>query len=430
MSNFYKDYDNDLNRTTRVLENLADIRRDYGSNRSSSHKDKEQGDEAIINQSSGKINFRKNTRKAKIKTALKGVAFVLIASFSGGITATILIESKYNSNFTEKPSYSLGKGVYSSGKSYAPSNVIPKNVNNMIAETVAPAVVGISNNADNFVNETINSYSGSGIIFDSNGYIVTSYHVIQGADKVMVKLPFNTVDPFEAKVVGVDKNSDIAVIKIDAKDLPVVDFGEAASVRQGDVAVAIGNPFGQEYGSFITNGIISSISRKVKTKDSESGKETTYKIFQTDTDVYAGGDGGPLCNEAGEVIGLITSSIQPLSGMNFAISIDEVKKVIKAINDSVEGPRLGFGIEGYTVYNVGSKGIKGFYVINVIAGSGAEAAGIQYWDIIMEVDGKKIASKEEFIAIEKTFKDGDVVTCKVWRNEKVFDVNIKISAYE
>ena len=80
--------------------------------------------------------------------------------------------------------------------------------------------------------------------------------------------------------------------------------------------------------------------------------------------------------------------------MNFAISIDEVKKVIKAINDSVEGPRLGFGIEGYTVDNVGSKGIKGFYVINVIAGSGAEAAGIQYWDIIMEVDGKKIALRK------------------------------------
>ncbi|NLM35765.1 MAG: PDZ domain-containing protein [Clostridiales bacterium] len=431
MNNFYREYDNDINRTTRVLENLADIRRDYGSvRRSSSHKDEEQGNEAIVNHSSGKINFRNNTRKSKIKAALKGVAFVLIASLSGGVTATILIEGKYSSYFTEKPSYISGTGIYTPGKPDYSSNVIPKNVTNMIAETVAPAVVGISNNADNFFNETINSYSGSGIIFDSNGYIVTSYHVIQGADRVMVKLPYNKLDPFEAKVVGVDKNSDIAVIKIDAKDLPIVKFGDAASVRQGDVAVAIGNPFGQEYGSSITNGIISSINRKVKIKDNDTGKEITYKIFQTDSEIYAGGYGGPLCNEAGEVIGLISSSIQPLAGMNFAISIDEVKKVINAIKESDEPTRYGFGIEGVTVENVGGKGIKSFYVLKVAQGSGAEAAGIQNWDIIIEVNGQKISSKEEFIALEKTFKDGDVVNCKVWRNEEVFDVNVKISAIE
>ncbi|NLZ48353.1 MAG: PDZ domain-containing protein [Clostridiales bacterium] len=429
MSNFYKDYD-DLNRTTRVLENLSDIRRDYGSIKSGSNINKEQGDEFIVNHSSGKINFRKNTRKAKMKAALKGVIFVFIASLSGGITATILIENKYSSYLTEKPRYISGNGVYIGGKPFTSSSVIPKNATNIVAETVAPAVVGISNNADNFVNETINSYSGSGIIFDSNGYIVTSYRIIQGADKIMVKLPFNTMDSFQATVVGVDKNSDIAVIKIDAKDLPVAKFGEGANVRQGDVGIAIGNPFGQEYGSFITNGIISSINRKVKSKDSESGKETTYKIFQTDTEVYAGGYGGPLCNELGEVIGLLSSSIQPLSGMNFAISIDEVKKVINAINNSTEGPRLGFGIEGVTVNNVGGKGIKGFYVLDVIPGSGAEAAGIQSWDIIMEVAGEKINSKEEFIAKEETFRDGDIVPCKVWRNEKVFDVNIKVSAIE
>jgi serine protease Do len=432
MSNFYKDFNNDYaNRTTRVLENLADIRRDYEGNNSSSHKDKEQGDEATMNHSSGKINFRNNKRKTKIKAALKGIVFILVASLSGAATATILIEKKYAANFTEKPSYIPGGGIYTSGEPHQSSySVIPKNVTNIVAEVVGPTVVGISNNADNFFDETINSYSGSGVIFASNGYIVTSYQVIQGADKVMVKLPFNTVNPFEAKVVGVDKNSDIAVIKIDAKDLPVARFGEAARVRQGDVAVAIGNPFGQEYGSSITNGVISSINRKVKVKDSSTGKETTYRIFQTDTEIYAGGNGGPLCNEAGEVIGLISSSINPLPGMNFAVSIDEVKKVIKAINDTVEDPRLGFGIEGATVDNVGSKAIKGFYVVNVIPDSGAEEAGIKNWDIIIEVDGKKISSKEEFMAMEDTFKDGDVVTCKVWRNEKVFDVDIRISEIE
>jgi len=168
----------------------------------------------------------------------------------------------------------------------------------------------------------------------------------------------------------------------------------------------------------------------VKIKDNDTGKEITYKIFQTDSEIYAGGYGGPLCNEAGEVIGLISSSIQPLAGMNFAISIDEVKKVINAIKESDEPTRYGFGIEGVTVENVGGKGIKSFYVLKVAQGSGAEAAGIQNWDIIIEVNGQKISSKEEFIALEKTFKDGDVVNCKVWRNEEVFDVNVKISAIE
>lgn len=403
--------------------------RKYKKNEEASPEYGEQGDGMKMNQSSGAIKFRNNKRKTKIKAILKGIAFVLIASVSGGVTAAVIIESKFEPPTTTGPTYNSNENIYLTEPYPVTSSVIPKTNINKVAETVSPAVVGISHNADSFFGNSVSKFSGSGVVFDSKGYIVTNYHVIQGADKIMVKLPFNTVNPYEATVIGFDKTSDIAVLKIDAKDLPAARFGLSDRVRQGDAAIAIGNPLGEEYGGTVTTGVISATNRKLKVKNADNGQEMIYKVLQTDAPIYPGSSGGPLCNEAGEVIGLVSLNMSQsyVAGMGFAISIDEVKKVIQAIQENKEIERPTFGIDGGIAENVGAKGVNGVYVANVSSGSGAEAAGIKYMDILLEVGGKKVNTIEEFESIEEGFKIGETVHCKVWRDGKTFEVDINIT---
>ncbi|WP_139905945.1 S1C family serine protease [Clostridium thermarum] len=389
--------------------------------------DVEEEDNLRMSNCSGAIKFRNNKRKSKLKAVLKGITFVFIASVSGGVTAAIIVDTKAEPSVVG-PTYNSPGSIYLADP-YPVSSVIPKNSVNNVAETVTPAVVGISHNADDFSGNTTSKFSGSGVVFDSNGYIVTNYHVIQGAEKIMVKLPFNTATPYEAQVVGVDKTWDIAVIKIDAKGLPAARFGQSSKVRQGDMAIAIGNPLGEEYGGTVTTGVVSATGRKLKVKNDETGQEMIYKVFQTDAPIYPGSSGGPLCNEAGEVIGLVSlnASQSFVNGMGFAISIDEVKKVIQAIQENREIERPSFGIEGGTAENVGEKGVNGVYVTNVLDGSGADAAGIKYMDIILEVNGKKINTKEDFEDLEENFQIGTIVKCKVWRDGTTFEVDVTIT---
>lgn len=388
----------------------------------------EQWDENKYSQCSGAIKFRSNKRKAKIKAMLKGIAFVLIASVSGGVTAAVIVESKLEPP-AAGPNYKAPGSVYLTDPYPVASSIIPKSNINKVSETVSPAVVGISHNAESFFGNSISKFSGSGIVFDSNGYIVTNYHVIQDAEKIMVKLPFNTVNPYEASVVGYDKAYDIAVLKIDAVDLPAARLGHSSKVRQGDAAIAIGNPLGEEYGGTVTYGIVSATNRSVKIKNVENGQDMIYKVLQTDAPIYPGSSGGPLCNEAGDVIGLVSLNMNQsfVAGIGFAIAIDEVKKVIQAIQENKEVISPTFGIEGGTAENVGSKGVNGVYVANVIEGSGAEVAGIKYMDILLEVGGLKVNTKEEFESFEEQCEIGSVVNCKVWRNGKTFDVDVTIT---
>jgi serine protease Do len=401
--------------------------RNYDDNRESSLEIGEQENSIKMNNSSGAIKFRSNKRKTKFKAVLKGIAFICIASVSGGVTAAIIIDSKAEPPVVG-PTYNSPGSIYLA-EPYPVSSVIPKSNINNVSEAVSPAVVGISHNADGFSGNTISKFSGSGVVFDSNGYIVTNYHVIQGAEKIMVKLPFNTVTPYEAAVVGIDKTSDIAVIKIEARGLPAARLGQSSRVRQGDLAIAIGNPLGEEYGGTVTTGVVSATTRKLKVRNDETGQDMIYKVLQTDAPIYPGSSGGPLCNEAGEVIGLVSlnASQSFVNGMAFAISIDEVKKVIQAIQENKEVERPSFGIEGGTAENVGEKGVNGVYVANVIHGSGAEAAGIKYMDIILEVNGKKINKKEDFEDIEEACQIGTIVHCKVWRDGTTFEVDVTIS---
>lgn len=365
----------------------------------------------------GKINFTSQRRKCRLKSLLKGMVFVLIAAVSGGISGSYIV----NKELTNKPYTPNNQSIIGNkdGENKEKTVDTPKNAITKVAETVGPAVVGISNESKGYFG--VQDASGSGIIFDSNGYIVTNNHVIENSTKVWVKLSSGNVLP--ATIVGTDPRSDLAVIKINAQNLPVAKFGDSSKVKVGDTAIAIGNPLGEEFAGSVTAGIISALNRKIQYGGA------IYKVLQTDAAINPGNSGGALCNEAGEVIGINSLKIgseQNAEGMGFAICINEAKDIVKSLMDTGKVVRPSLGIYGQSVISE-KKNIQGVYVNEVVSGSGAAAAGVKPTDIIIELDKKKVTKFEELAEILDKHKIGDTVQCKIWRGGKTIEVNITLS---
>lgn len=373
----------------------------------------------------GKIKFRKKNHNHIFVKICKGIIFVLIAALSGGITGGYISSKKYNNAIENNNS-----SFFQSNKTSTGVNNISQNPITRVAETVSQSVVGINNSNDNTLNGE-NNYSGSGIIFKSDGYIVTNYHVIKGTSKHLVKLSNGkNSKPFNATVVGYDAMSDLAVIKVDAPNLPAAVFGDSSKVQVGDTAIAIGNPSGNEFSGSVTAGIISAVNRKIGIQDPSTGVTTTYNLLQTDAAINQGNSGGALCNESGEVIGINSFKIgadENVEGMGFAISINDAKKIINSIikNGRVIRPYLGsINLEDYVSED---KKTKGVIVKQVKDDIGAQESGIKANDIIVEFDSVKIQSKNELQDIVNRHKVGDSVPCKVLRNGKIIRFNIKLS---
>ncbi|MBC2580890.1 S1C family serine protease [Clostridium sp. DJ247] len=365
----------------------------------------------------GEIKFTNKKRHFKIRSFFRGIIFILVAAISGAISGTYFVNKKYeNKNYiTNNQSLTETKETNNQSK----ITDVPKNSITKVAETVGPAVVGISNTTEGYF-EAQDS-SGSGIIFDPNGYIVTNNHVIESANTVSVKLSSGKV--LLANVVATDPKSDLAIIKVNAQNLPVAKFGDSSKVRVGDTAIAIGNPLGEEFAGSVTAGIVSALNRRIQYGGA------IYKVLQTDAAINPGNSGGALCNEAGEVIGINSLKIgveQNAEGMGFAISINEAKNIINSLMNYGKVSRPSIGIYGGTVVSE-DRSVSGVYVNQVVQGSGAAAAGIKPTDIIIELDKKKITKFEELSDILDSHKVGDAVQCKLWRNGKTIEVNIILS---
>jgi serine protease Do len=230
---------------------------------------------------------------------------------------------------------------------------------------------------------------GSGVIIDKKGHILTNYHVIKDADKIKVTLLDGR--KFDAKVIGSDSKTDLALIKIEATDLPFVELGDSDKVRVGQWAIAIGNPFGLNH--TLTVGVISAKGRSINI--------TEYEDFlQTDASINPGNSGGPLVNIRGEVIGINTAIVAGGDGIGFAVPINMTRKIIGDIiaHGKVTRAWLGIYIQDLTpelaeTFNV--KITDGVLVSEVLKDSPAEKAGVQRGDIIIAIDGKDVRKSKE-----------------------------------
>ncbi|MDZ5130780.1 S1C family serine protease [Clostridium perfringens] len=389
-------------------------------------KDKNSSD--IKAKSSKESNDNSKNKKVKKKSGFKrGIALVagaVIVAMLGGVIGA--------------------GGVYYAFKNSIPVSKLENNSNTsanppefkgedgaltvpQVVEKVTPAVVGVSTKSlvrDQFFNVKEQEGLGSGFIINEEGYVVTNYHVINGAQEV--KVIFSDGKEVNAKVINYDAERDIAVIKItdDVKMPGIAQLGDSSTVKAGEEVIAIGNPLGKEFSSTVTKGIVSSPNRKMKT---ENGNVLDY--IQTDAAINPGNSGGPLINSKGEVIGINTAKKvgEDIEGIGFAIPINEVKTRL----GSLSKPILKLGITARTVTPELAKENKleeGVYVVGVQEFSPAEKAGLKIGDLIIEFGGKRVKTLEELNQAKSQYNDGDSVPVEVIRDGKKVNLNLTLVA--
>lgn len=299
-----------------------------------------------------------------------------------------------------------------------------------IVEKCKDSVVEITTESVSSGNSIFGQYvsqgAGSGVIISEDGYIVTNNHVVNNATSLKVTTTDGT--EFDAKIIGTDSQTDLAIIKINAQKLQAATLGDSDTLQVGDPAIAIGNPLG-ELGGTVTTGIISATDRQI-TIDNE-----TMTLLQTDAAINPGNSGGGLFNSDGNLIGIVNAkeSSTGIEGLGFAIPITPAKDVITELmqNGSVTSrPALNVSLYDYTSNNQAqnSKYKDGCYIVQIVRNGAADKAGLKQNDHIISFDGQDIHSTSDVKAILKKHKIGDTLKIVVERNSKKVEVEITLQA--
>jgi len=388
----------------------------------------------------GSSSYNKNEKSQKNKT---GFGKTVILPFVSGVVGCSVvlgtcfgvpsIRSKLINNSSSNISTSNSSSTQSNG--YVTQTSLSNYSDTAVyaANKILPSIVGIkieyTVNTQSFFGRSSSSTataSGSGIIISDDGYILTNNHVVSSstsesnsyyqitdAGKVTVTL-FGDETEYEAKIVGQDEQTDLAVIKIEKTGLTKADFADSDSVKVGEFAMAVGNPVNMD--STVTTGIVSSVNRKITDSD---GK--TYTCIQTDAAINSGNSGGALVNSEGKVIGINTLKLSGtgIEGIGFAIPINSTTDITSQLIQYSKVKRPFIGISGIDLnaetaktYNL----VEGVYVKSVEDFSAAEKAGLKAGDVIIEVEGKSIKTMNELNEVKNSHKIGDELKLKINRN--------------
>ena len=264
---------------------------------------------------------------------------------------------------------------------------------------------------------------GSGFVWSSDGIIVTNNHVVEGASRITVNFSDGTQVP--AKLIGVDPDSDVAVLRVDAKNLLAAPIGTSSDLLIGETVIAVGNPFGLS--GTVTTGVVSALGRSVPSK--EAGRTFT-DFIQTDASINPGNSGGPLLNIEGRVIGINTMIYANAQGIGFAIPVDRAKKVIQDIlrYGQVHSAWIGAVTATITPEEARRTGLhasRGALVARVIPGSPAQAAGLKAGDIITAVAGRSVDSREAFSTYTATVASGQPLPLTVSRDGATQSISVR-----
>ncbi len=300
-----------------------------------------------------------------------------------------------------------------------------------ISSVVSPSVVAItteqmSGSQTWFGGYYVQSGAGSGVIISQDGYILTCAHVVDGATSVKVQL--QNGETYDATIVGSDATSDIAVLKIEAAGLTPAVIGDSSALAVGETVVAVGNPLGT-LSNTVTDGIISALNREVTVEDND------MTLLQTNASISPGNSGGGLFNANGELIGVVNakSSYSEAEGIGFAIPIDQAMEIAQQLieNGAVIRPALGVKILDVMDANTANQlGVSttGVYVVEVTAGGGAEAAGVQAGDRIIAVDDTAVSSSNSVKSYLADKQVGDTVNLQVEREGKVLTLTVTLGS--
>ena len=306
-----------------------------------------------------------------------------------------------------------------------------------VAQQVKPAVVQITNQQviqpDRFSEPfTVPAGVGSGVIYDQEGHILTNDHVIEGAQELLVTLPDGR--SFPARVVGRDPQTDLAVLRIEASDLPIATLGDSQRLQVGDWVVAIGNALGLPGGPTVTSGVVSALGRTVQ----EPNGPFLFDVIQTDAAINPGNSGGPLVNLAGEVVGINTlvaassDSGIPTQGIGFAIAISTAKPIADELVASgrVAHPFLGIEYQALTpaiAARLGTPVRSGALVVSVVPGTPAAQAGLRRGDVITAVNDRELQGESALAEALNRHRPGDSLTLTVSRDGETLKMNVTLT---
>ncbi|MDE3113457.1 MAG: trypsin-like peptidase domain-containing protein [Chloroflexota bacterium] len=310
-----------------------------------------------------------------------------------------------------------------------------------VAQKVRPAVVQVSNYQVSIdISGDIPAGVGSGVIFDQQGHILTNDHVIEGAQKLLATLPDGR--SFDAKVIGHDPRTDLAVLQVDAKDLPVATLGDSSAAQPGDWVIAIGNALALPGGPTVTVGVVSAVHRTLQ----EPNDPTTgaagpflFDLIQTDAAINPGNSGGPLVDLSGNVVG-INTLVQtqaepgvPAQGIGFAIAISAAKPIADQLISKGRATHAFLGIYyGYLTPALAAQvgvasTVKGVVVSRVVAGSPADKAGLRARDVITKIDGNDLSDESSLARLIDTHKPGDTATLTVLRGSSTLTLRATLA---
>ena len=287
-----------------------------------------------------------------------------------------------------------------------------------IYQRVNPSVVTVLAQLDGSVSV------GTGVIFRSDGYILTNHHVLAGGRDCSITL--DTGQSYEARYVAGDERNDLAVLKVELTGLPAATFGDSDQLAVGDRVYAIGNPLGVELRGTLTDGIVSAINRDVWV----DGR--TMTLIQTNAALNSGNSGGPLINAYGQVVGINTikmsSSYSNIEGLGFAIPSASIRRLVNDLLTYGEvQPEPTFGV---TVNQLGTwleEDLRGIQVIDVTAGSAADLAGIRTGDFILSAAGTPVNSSQDLLRVRRGLYVGDQVTMEIWRDGQRLEVTLELN---
>ena len=306
----------------------------------------------------------------------------------------------------------------------SPAEVYASTVNSVVSINCSAVSTNI------FGQQTESASSGSGFIYTADGYIVTNQHVVANASSINVTL-YNG-DTYPATLVGSDSDYDVAVLKIDAKDLPAVTLGNSTDVNVGDNVMAIGNPLGELTFS-MSSGIVSCVNRAINVEG------TPFNMIQVDASINPGNSGGPLMNLYGEVVGIVSAKYSSyadttVEGLGFAIPINDVQSIISDImeNGSVTDKAYMAITAGTMTQQMAAQykinATEGVFVYSVEDGGAGDKAGLKLGDVITKLNDTQITSMEDLSAAKKGFKAGDTVTLTVLRDGQEITTQLTFDA--
>lgn len=407
------------------------------------------------------------TSKKKMNMILKGAVAVAAVALLGFCTVKVYkflsITRDELAEYTGDVSHSVTKIIDEDTSAETETAALPSLIDLAsrtdakplpdIVDSIMPSVVGVASTFE-YQQEQIFSIwgwtsqpqtqqmraTGTGFIITEDGYIVTNSHVVydeeyKAGEAVEVSVLFSDETEHEASIIAYDPDTDIAVLKVDEKNLKPAVLGDSDELRVGELVIAVGNPLGFDLFGTVTSGIVSALNRKININDKK------MNLIQTDAAINSGNSGGPLLNSCGQVIGInsakmsssYSSSGASVEGLCFAIPIKEAKTIIDdLINYKYVTGRPTMG--GITTNDISEAQSRywnipiGVYVRTIQEGSAADIAGLQIGDVIIDIEGEPVSTAQELNEIMEKYKAGDIITLTVSRNGK--DIKIRVTLQE